>query len=108
MGLLGEFLRGRGSGGGCHKWEVYSCHQHAALSEAAFKLCRELTRKAPATKAAFKAEQEVFRLRCELQRLTLEDPEPAERRGPMPEVRQGGKAIDIERRRRGKLTDDTP
>ena len=67
---------------------------HAALSEAAFKLRRELTRKAPVTKAAVKAEQEAFRLRRELQRLDLADPDPAERSGPLAEVRRGGNVVD--------------
>ena len=48
---------------------------HDGLKEIAFKLRRLLTSKAPATKAAFKAEQELFRLKRELQRLDLEDPE---------------------------------
>ena len=61
---------------------------------------RRLTSKAPATKAAFKAEQELFRLRRELQRFDLENPESAPRREALPEVRRGGKVIDIERLRR--------
>jgi len=68
---------------------------HADLKELALRLRRRLTSKAPATKAAFKAEQEVFRLRRELQQLELDDPDPAE-------GRRGGKVIDIERLRRGK------
>ena len=48
---------------------------HDGLKEVAFKLRRQLTPKAPALKAAVKAEQDVFRLRRELQRLDLEDPE---------------------------------
>ena len=36
---------------------------HAGLSEVAFKLRRELTLKAPALKAAIKAEREIFRLK---------------------------------------------
>ena len=36
---------------------------HAGLRELVFKLRRELTPKAPALKAAVKAEQEAFRLR---------------------------------------------
>ena len=40
---------------------------HSGL-EIAFKLRRELTSKAPALKAAIKAEQEAFRLKRELQR----------------------------------------
>ena len=45
---------------------------HSGLREVAFKLRRQLTQKAPALKAAVKAEQEAFRLKRELQRLTLE------------------------------------
>ena len=48
---------------------------HTGLREVAFKLRRQLTQKAPALKAAVKDEQEAFRLKRELQRLTLEDPE---------------------------------
>ena len=79
---------------------------HAGLKELALRLRRQLTLKAPATKSAVKAEQEVFRLRRELQRLELAGPDPAERRGPLPEVRRGDKAIDIERLRRRKGPDD--
>ena len=75
---------------------------HADLKELALRLRRRLTSKAPATKAAFKAEQEVFRLRRELQQLELSGPDPSERRRPLSEVRRGGKVIDIERLRRGK------
>ena len=69
---------------------------HADLS---LRLRRHLTSKAPATKAAVKAEQELFRLRRELQRLELSGPDPAE-------VRRGGKVIDISRLRRGKDPDE--
>ena len=75
---------------------------HAALSDIALALRRRLTSKAPATKAAVKVEQEAFRLKRELGRLDLTEPDPAPRRGPLPEVRRGGKVIDIERLRRGK------
>ena len=50
---------------------------HAGLSEVAFKLRREVTPKAPALKAAIKAERETFRLKLELQRLDIEDLEQA-------------------------------
>ena len=63
---------------------------HADLKEIALRLRRRLASKAPATKAAVKAEQELFRLRRELQRLELSEPDPAPRRGPLPEVRRGG------------------
>ena len=79
---------------------------HADLSGLALRLRRHLTSKAPATKAAVKAEQELFRLRRELQRLELSDPDLAERRGPLPEVRRGGKVIDIELLRWPKDPDD--
>ena len=75
---------------------------HADLKELALRLRRRLTSKAPATKAAFKAEQELFRLRREIQRIELSDPDPAERGGPLPEVRRGVKVIDAGRLRRGK------
>ena len=75
---------------------------HADLKELALRIRRRLTSKAPATKAAFKAEQELFRLRRELQRLEIRGPDPAPMRGPLPEVRHDGKVIDIERLRRGK------
>ena len=66
---------------------------HASLSEVAFKLRRELTPKAPALKAAIKAEREIFRLKRELQRLNIEDLEQAKRLKSLPElpeVRRGG------------------
>jgi len=78
----------------------------ADLKELALRLRRRLTSKAPATKAAVKAEQELFRLRRELQRLDLSGPAPAERRGPLPGVRRGGKVIDIERLQRPKGHDE--
>ena len=46
---------------------------HTGLSEVAFKLRRELMPKAPALKAAIKAERETFRLKRELQGLDLAD-----------------------------------
>ncbi len=69
---------------------------------------RELTPKAPALKAAIKAERETFRLKRELQRLAMEDPEPAQGRGSLPEVRRGGKVIDVDQLRRQKVRDDEP
>ena len=46
-------------------------------------------------KIAFK-----LRLKRELQLLDITDPEPAERRGPLGEVRRDGKVIDVEWLRR--------
>ena len=75
---------------------------HASLQELALRLRRRLASKAPAAKAGVRAEQVVFRLRRELQRLELSGPDPVSRRSQLPEVRRGGKVIDIERLRRGK------
>ena len=79
---------------------------HADLKEIGLRLRRRLTSEAPVTKAALKAEQEVFRLRCELQRLELTDPVQAQGREELGEVWRGGKVIDIERLRRPKGADD--
>lgn len=79
---------------------------HDALKEAAFKLRRHLPSKAPALESAFRAEQEVFRLRREIQRLVTEDPVLARKQEPLPEDRGSGKVIDIGRLRRRKLDGD--
>ena len=78
------------------------------LSEIAFKLRRELTPKAPSLKAAIKAEREIFRLKRELQRLDVEDLEQAKGRTSLPEVRRGGKAVDVDQLLRQKPRDDEP
>ena len=75
---------------------------NVGLSEVAFKLRRELTPKAPALKTAIKAERETFSLKQELQRLDIEDLEHAKRSEPLPEVRRGGKVVDMEQLRRQK------
>ena len=81
---------------------------HASLSEVAFKLRRELTPKAPALKAAIKAEREIFRLKRELQRFDVEDLEQAKGRTSLPEVRRGGKVVDVDQLLRQKPRDDEP
>ena len=81
---------------------------NTGLSEVAFKLRRELTPKAPALKTAIKAERETFRLKQELQRLDIEDLEPAKRRESLPEVRRSGKVVDMEQLRRQKVLHDEP
>ena len=73
---------------------------HSGLREVAFKLRRQLTQKAPALKAAVKAEQEAFRLKRELQRLDIENSEQVPRREAVSEVRRGGQVIDPDRLRR--------
>ena len=81
---------------------------HGGLSEVAFKLRRELTTKAPVLKAAIKAEREVFRLERELQRLDVEDLGQAKERKSLPEVRRGGKAVDVDQLLRQKARHDEP
>ena len=53
---------------------------HVGLSEVAFKLRRELTPKTSVLKAVIKAERETLRLKRELQRLDIENPEQAKGR----------------------------
>ena len=81
---------------------------HAGLTEVAFKLRRELTPKAPALKAMIKAERETFRLKCELQRLDIKNLAQAEGRESLPEVRRGGKVVDMEPLLRQKTQHDEP
>ena len=81
---------------------------HGGLSEVAFKLRRELTAKAPALKAAIKAERETFRLKRELQRFDVEDLEQAKGRTLLPEVRRGEKVVDVEQLLREKVRHDEP
>lgn len=64
---------------------------HACLREVVFTLRRALAPEAPALKAALKAEREAFRLKSELQKLDREDPEPAQGRVSLPEVRRAGR-----------------
>ena len=79
---------------------------HDALREAALKLRRHLPAEAPALESAFRAEQEAFRLRREIQRLVIEDPVLVRKQEPLPEDRGSGKVIDIGRLRRRKLDGD--
>ncbi len=79
---------------------------NAGLSEVAVKLRREVTPKAPALKAAIKAERETFRLKRELQRLDIEDPKHAKGRELLPKVRRGGKVVDMEQLLRQKVRHD--
>lgn len=73
---------------------------HASLEEIALRLRRRLGSQAPAVQAAVQAEQEVARLRRELQQLVVDEPEFPRRRGPSREGRRGGKAVDTDRLRR--------
>lgn len=68
---------------------------HLGIREIALRLRRRLPAKAPATKAAVKAEEGAFRLKRELQRLDLAAPDRDPRRQSLPEVRQGSKVVDI-------------
>ena len=79
---------------------------HTGLRELAFKLGREMRLKAPALKAAIRAEGVVFGLKRELEQLDLENPELPRRRDAVSEVRRGGKAVDIDRLGRQKGPDE--
>ena len=68
---------------------------HASLSEVALKLRLELPPKAPALKTAIKAERGAFHLKRALQQLVVEDLEHANRLDSLPEVRRGGKVVDM-------------
>ena len=81
---------------------------HGGLSEVALKLRRALTPKAPALKAAIKAERETFRIKRELQRLDIEDLEQAKGLASLPEVRRGGKVVDVEQLLQQKVQHDEP
>ena len=70
---------------------------HARLSEVALKLRRELAAKAPAIKAAIKAERGAFHLKRTLQQLVVEDLEQANRRESLPEVRRGENVVGVDR-----------
>lgn len=72
---------------------------HSGLGEIALRLPAQ----AAVAKAGVRAEQEAFRLKLELQRLTISEAGPAPRRGPQPEIRRGGNVIDVTRLRRGRL-----
>jgi hypothetical protein len=61
---------------------------HLSVSEVLSKLRRQLSPKAPALKAAVKAERELFQLRRQLQQLDLDDATRPER---LSEVTRGGK-----------------
>ena len=73
---------------------------HASLSEVALKLRLELPPKAPALKTALKAEGGAFYLKCALRQLVVGDLEQANGRERLPEVRRGGKVVDVELRLR--------
>ena len=81
---------------------------HAGLREVAFLLRRELTPKAPALKAAIKAERETFHLKREIERHDFEGLETAHRRPSLPEVHRGGKVVDLDRLRWPKGRHDDP
>ena len=81
---------------------------HASLSEVALRLRLELPPKAPALKTVIKAEREIFRLKRELQQLDIEDTKQAKGRESLPEVRRGGKVVDIDQLLQQKVRHDKP
>ena len=50
----------------------------------------------------------VFGLKRELEQLDLENPEQAPRREALPEVRRGGKVVEVDRIPRQKVPNDEP
>ena len=68
---------------------------HAGLSEVTLKLRRHLPPKAPVLKTAIKAERGAFHLKRTLQQLVVEDLEHASEGKSLPEVRRGGKVVDV-------------
>ena len=68
---------------------------HASLSEVALKLRRHRPPKAPALKTAIQAERGAFHLKRTLQQLVVEDLEHANDGKSLPELRRGGKAVDV-------------
>jgi len=70
---------------------------HLSVSEALSKLRRQLSPKAPALKAAVKAERELFQLKRQLQQLDLDEATPP---GPLAEVTRGGKPVDLDELRK--------
>ena len=70
---------------------------HAGLSEVALKLRLGVPPNTPTRKTAMKAERAAFDLKRALQQLDVKDGAPIERREQLfPEVRRGGKVVDIE------------
>ena len=70
---------------------------HAGLSEVALKLRLGVPPNTPALKTAINAERAAFNLKRSLQRLEVKDGDTIQRREPvLPEVRRGGKVVDIE------------
>ena len=67
------------------------------MTEGAFKLRRELTLKAPALKAAIRAEGVVFRPEARAAAARSRESEQAPRREALPEVRRGGKLVEVDR-----------
>ena len=68
---------------------------HASLSEIALKLRRHRPPKAPALKTAIQAERGAFHLKRTLQQLVVEDLEHANEGKSLPELRRGGKVVDV-------------
>ena len=68
----------------------------ALLADAALELRRRLGRPSPLAKTAVRAERQVFRLKSELQRSDVDEPEPEAR------FYRGGPFVEINRLRHGK------
>ena len=81
---------------------------HASLSEVALKLRLVLPPKAPALKAAIKAERGAFDFKRTLQQLVVEDLEQAKGLVTLPEVRRGGNVVDVKMLLRQKDRPEEP
>ena len=82
---------------------------HAGLSEVALKLRLGVPPNTPARKTAMKAERAAFELKRALQRLDVKNVTPITRRELLlPEVRRGGKVVDITSLLRHKDQYDEP
>ena len=68
---------------------------HGDLSEVALMLRLGLPQKSATLKTAIKAEREAFLLKRALQQLVVEDLEHTSEGKTLPEVRRGGKVVDV-------------
>ena len=85
-----------------------AAENHAGLSEVALKLRLSLPPKAPALKTAIKAERAAFLLKGSLQQFDIDGREQSEGRERLPEVRRGGKVVDVGSLLRQKSRHDKP
>lgn len=95
--LYGTRKRGLGPAGMPLPWARRTSGAARHSGRGPRRLWRERTPKAPALRAAVKAERQAFRLKRELERLDPEDPEPAQRNAVLPAVRRIVQVIGVAR-----------